>query len=63
MEQWQFLVLPSRRDLTAELSQPGMANNGPSMEKLGLTSEEGGGYVTQSADLLNVSRRQLIMKL
>lgn len=63
MEQWQFLVLPSRRDLSAELPQPGVANKGPSMEKLGLTSEEGGGYVTQSADLLNGSRKQLIMNL
>lgn len=57
MEQWQFLVLLSRRNLTAELPQPGMANNGPSMEKMGLVSEEDGGYVTQSADLLNVSRK------
>lgn len=63
MEQWQLLVLPSRRDLTAELSQPGMASNGPSTGKLGLTSGEGGGYVTQSADLLNVSRKQLIIRL
>lgn len=30
-------VLPSRRDLTAELSQPGVANNGPSTGMLGLT--------------------------
>lgn len=56
-------MLPSRRDLTAELSQPGMVSNGPSLGKLGLTSEEGGGYVTQSADRLNVSRKKLIMRL
>ena len=63
MERWQFLVLPSRRDLSAELSQPGMANNGHAMEKLGLTSEEGGGHVTQRADLLTVPRKQLVMRL
>lgn len=39
-------MLPGRRDLSAELSQSGMANNGPATEKLGLTSEEGGGRVT-----------------
>lgn len=56
-------MLPNRRDLSAELSQPGMANNGPAMEKLGLTSEEGGGCVTQRADRLTVSRRQLLVHL
>lgn len=63
MEQWQFLVLPSRRDLRAELSQPGMANNGPAMEKMGLTFVEGGGHVTQRAEQLTVSRKQLFMCL
>lgn len=63
MEQWQLLVLPSRRDLSAELSQPGTANNGPAMEKLGLTSEEGGGHVTQRANLLTTNRKQLLMHL
>lgn len=63
MERWQFLALPNRRDLSAELLQPGMANNGPAMEKLGLTSEEGGGCVTRRADLLTVRRKQLLMHL
>jgi len=40
-----------------------MAKNGPAMEKLGLTFEEGGGHVIRRADLLTVSRKQLLMCL
>lgn len=63
MKQWQFLVLLTGKELHAELAQPGMANNGPAIEKMILTSREGGGRVTQKADLLTVSRKQLPMYL
>lgn len=56
-------MLPSRRDLSTELSQPGMSNNGLAVEKPGLTYEEGGGHVTQRADLLTMSRKHLLMCL